>query len=131
MCKELTEGFPIKRYPEKLKNLHDNCPLLFKFLCSLAGDALPTDVIPLISQLLRIAAQPFLERSFIDDNVTTQENINSYLSYFPHHPVIRGRSNYDLDAENADKKSRICTKRYGRHPTLLPGIFRIQCRHGK
>ena len=131
LCKRLIEGFPIKRYPNELQILHNNCPLLFKFFCVVNGDSLPEDVIPIINKLLRIAALPFQNQPFVNDSLTPHDNIYSQLSFYPHHPVIRGRDNYTLDHEKKDKNSFICTKRHGRHPTLLPGIFLIQCRHGK
>lgn len=131
LCERLTDRYPVKRHPTELQTLHNNCPLLFNFLSSTNEDSLPKDTIPIVKRLLNIATRTFQDHVFVDDDISIRDDAHSTLSFFPHHPVIRGRGKYTLDHENKDKsQSKVCTKRHGRHPTLLPGIFLVQCRHG-
>ncbi|CAH3156015.1 unnamed protein product [Pocillopora meandrina] len=46
--------------------------------------------------------------------------------YYPCLPVVRSRGDYCLD----DTTPNICAKRSTRHPSLLPGVFLVHCKHG-
>ncbi|RMX54828.1 hypothetical protein pdam_00024284, partial [Pocillopora damicornis] len=40
--------------------------------------------------------------------------------------MVRSRGDYCLD----DTTTNICAKRSTRHPSLLPGVFLVHCKHG-
>ena len=125
LIQKVIEGFEIKKHPVEMKYLQDYCPLLFNLLTMLPSDYIPSEAVPLLKCLLIIAKSSFMKETFVQDPVTPSTN----HAFFQNHLVIRGRGSYSLDTDN-NKTERFCTKRYGRHPTLLPGIFPIQYRHG-
>ncbi len=130
LCEKLLNGYPIKKHPVEFQLLSDTCPLLFGFLCAVPSEHLPKELSPLLKQLLDIASSPFVTAQATAEIPCSRAQEESGIAFFPNHPMIRERGNYVLD-KRSEPKSEFCTKRSGRHPTLLPGIFLVQCWHGK
>ena len=130
LCHRLLIAYPIKKHPVEFQLLNDTCPLLCELICAIPGDHLPKDVVPLLKQLLEIASKPFVSLQAMVDIPCSHVEPDSTIAFFPNHPVVRERGSYFMDKCN-EPKSEFCTKCSGGHPTLLLGIFLIQCRHGK
>jgi len=61
------------------------------------------------------------------DDVSQNTSQAHDLEYFPALPIVRSRRDYSFE----EVSPNICTKRSSRHPSLLPGIFLLHCRHGR
>ena len=105
-----------------LQFLQRECPLFFDILRS--KKSLPSHLHPVIYELLKRSKAPFevpKKQTSVEDYLRTDD------SYFPNLPIFRSRGPYVADT---GKRAKICTKRGGSHPTLLPGIFTLFCSHG-
>lgn len=122
--KEVTEK--ILQSPSAMQFLQEEFPVLFNLLKMIK--CVPESLLsPVICALLEKALAPFTTQDENDDSTDTsaiQEDQHE-LSYFPQLSVIRCRANYSVD-----KQPKGCTKLSSKHPTLLPGIFTVFCRHG-
>ena len=96
-------------------------------MCSIVeGDQLPEAFTAFIIYLLEKAKSPFSRNGSIPDAVQLDVRRTNHVEYYPCPPVVRSRGDYSLD----DTTTNICTKRSTRHPSLLPGVFLVHCKHG-
>ena len=70
--------------------------------------------------------QSLRSNGLIQDAVQLDVHHTNDVEYYPCLPVVRSRGDYCLD----DTTTNICTKRSTRHPSLLPGVFLVHCKHG-
>ena len=78
------------------------------------------DLLPiLIKDLLEKVKAPFNVKSLTDTDSGDLQHFQD-LEFFPSLPVVRSRGDFCFDTNSSPT----------RHPTLLPGIFLIHCRHG-
>ena len=95
-------------------------------MCSIVeGDQLPGAFTAFIIDLLEKAKSPFSRNGSIPDAVQLDVRRTNHVEYYPCPPVVRSRGDYSLD----DTTTNICTKRSTRHPSLLPGVFFVHCKH--
>lgn len=126
LYKKLVDNMPIKQSPGDLLLLQQSCPLLFDTISFVEGDHLPSVLCVLIKDLLEKAKAPFNVASLTDADSEDLWHVQD-LEYFPCLPVVRSRGDFCFDTTSP---SNICTKKSTRHPTLLPGIFLVHCKHG-
>ena len=79
-----------------------------------------------ITDLLEKGKSPFSRNGSIPDAVQLDVHRTNDAQYHPCLPVVRSRGDYCLD----DTTPNICAKRSTRHPSLLPGVFLVHCKHG-
>ena len=121
---------PLKECPQDMLLLQQTSPLLFDVVSTVEGDKLPDALVSLILDVLEKAKTPF-SRSVPGPDVEQldeQTSHNNHLEYYPCLPIVRSGGDYCLD--NTTPYENICTKRSTRHPSLLPGIFLVHCKHG-
>ena len=110
---------------DTMQYLQTQVPVLFYLLQHLKY--IPHKVLnPLLHELINKADAPFLCCSTSTDSDSSVSDFDE-LSFFPNLQQIRCRPAYAADRST---RSKICTKKGGRHPTLLPGVFTIFCQHG-
>ena len=126
LYKKLVDNIPIKQCPDDLLLLQQSCPLLFDIIGLVEEDLLPNALCLLIKDLLEKAKAPFNVNSLTDTDSGDLQHFQD-LEFFPSLPVVRSRGDFCFDTNSSPN---ICTKRSTRHPTLLPGIFLVHCRHG-
>ena len=135
----------IKRYIASLEYISSRtdlteislkCPILFGLLCEFSEPHIPVSLANLLSDILPYTTAPFSHdnQPSITQTVdmTGMEDPNT-MSYFPALPLVRDRGVFKADKSNAKDyaDTKFCRKKYGRHPTLIPGIFTMFCGHGK
>ena len=124
------QGHNVKEHPEDMLLLQSKCPLLSDLLADIDNPTLFSKMQDLLRKLLQIAAAPFRVSGSPVDSLGSEANaIVDSLTYFPCLPRVRGRGCYQADRVRITSEV-ICTKKAGRHPTLLPGIFLVHCAHG-
>lgn len=128
VCDNILSSVPVKEFPRDMEVFQKKCPSLFVLFSTLSESFAPEEFIPLLTELLKLADNAFEDCvPPPDDSV---DSPSSLLAHFPSLLPVRGRGTY-----TTDRSSRVaenpCTKKSGRHPTLLPGIFLIFCQHGK
>ncbi|XP_028394477.1 uncharacterized protein LOC114518672 [Dendronephthya gigantea] len=127
VCDKIKRSVPVKEFPSDIELLQRKCPALFGIFSSLSDSFAPAEFIPLLTDLLNIADNAFKDcEAPQDDSVV---NPSSLLANFPSLKPVRGRGTYAAD-KGKQTFENPCTKKSGRHPTLLPGIFLIFCQHG-
>nr|XP_058959190.1 uncharacterized protein LOC131786193 [Pocillopora verrucosa] len=102
--------------------LQQTFPLLFDIV---EGDQLLETLTAFITDLLEKAKSPFSRNGSIPDAVQLDVHRTNDVEYYPCLPVVRNRGDYCLD----DTTPNICAKRSTRHPSLLPGVFLVHCKH--
>ena len=117
---------PVEQCPEDMLLLQQTFPLLFDIVSIVEGDQLPEALTAFISDLLEKAKSPFSRNGSIPDAVQLDVHRTNDVEYYPCLPVVRSRGDYCLD----DTTPNICAKRSTRHPSLLPGVFLVHCKHG-
>jgi hypothetical protein len=104
--------------------LHQSIPTLFDLLSPF--EKTPNYLMPIVTEIIRNVQQTFS----IPINITNlSQGGESSLSFFPNLPKIRSRGTYSMDKVKV-KGETLCTKKTGRHASLLPGIFTVFCPHG-
>ena len=121
-CRLIGNG-PVEQCPEDMLLLQQTFPLLFDIV---EGDQLLETLTAFITDLLEKAKSPFSRNGSIPDAVQLDVHRTNDVEYYPCLPVVRSRGDYCLD----DTTPNICTKRSTRHPSLLPGVFLVHCKHG-
>ena len=106
--------------------LQQTFPLLFYIVSIVEGDQLPEALTAFIIDLLEKEKSPFNRNGSIPDAVQLDVHRTNDVEYYPCLPVVRSRGDYCLD----DTTPNICAKRSTRHPSLLPGVFLVHCKHG-
>ena len=114
---------PVEQCPEDMLLLQQTFPLLFDIV---EGDQLLETLTAFITDLLEKAKSPFSRNGSIPDAVQLDVHRTNDVEYYPCLPVVRSRGDYCLD----DTTPNICAKRSTRHPSLLPGVFLVHCKHG-
>ena len=117
---------PVEQCPEDMLLLQQTFPLLFDIVSIVEGDQLPEALTAFIIDLLEKAKSPFSRNGSIPDAVQLDVHRTNDVEYYPCLPVVRSRGDYCLD----DTTPNICAKRSTRHPSLLPGVFLVHCKHG-
>ncbi len=125
---EMEIGYNIQKNPETLHCLQNEAPILFAVLRDL----------PVEEPLLRLfkCLKTKVKDTFRQDahalKTVSRSTSGNRFSYLPNWPVIneRGANKQDLIKSNK-KKDLECTKDYRGHPTLMPGIFTLYCKHGE
>ena len=107
---------------EGLQYLQQEIPVLFNLLRILKS--FPTYLTPIIHEMARKAEAPF--QASAASCISPPCNTND-VSYFPNLPTVRSHESYEADRV---VQAKICTKRALGHPTLLPGLFTLFCKHG-
>ena len=106
--------------------LQQTFPLLFYIVSIVEGDQLPEALTAFIIDLLGKEKSPFNRNGSIPDAVQLDVHRTNDVEYYPCLPVVRSCDDYRPD----DTTPNICTKRSTRHPSLLPGVFLVHCKHG-
>ena len=107
-----------------LQYLQHEVPVLFELLRTLK--TFPKFFSPVLKEMVRKAQSPF-QTSDSSTSISPSDGPED-MSFFPNLTRIRSRGIYVADK---DAKTKICTKRRIGHPTLLPGLFTMYCKHGK
>lgn len=128
VCASILRSSPIKEVPRDMAVLQQKCPSLFGFVSNLSESFVPIECIPLLTELLQLADNAFLDFAAPSDD--SDLSPPSLLLHFPSLLPVRGRGTYTADRSNRVNEN-YCTKKSGRHPSLLPGIFLVFCQHGK
>ena len=124
-------GHDITKDAKTMKVLQEEFLVLFHTIRKL--NSYPLHLLkPLLECLLQKANAAFI--SVPESKVITAINVpinnedDNELSYFPLLPKRRQRRQYEADKKGG---TTVCTKKSSRHPSLLPGIFTLFCKHGK
>lgn len=110
------------RSMEECQYLQHEVPVLKTF---------PGYLVPVINEMVKKAKAPFqlcTTEYNTDAVMCSSSNAESDMAFFPSLPVIRSRGTYAMDKS---LQTKICTKHRTGHPTLLPGVFTLYCKHGK
>ena len=105
--------------------LQNEIPVLMKLYQALPS--FPHNLLdPIIDQIIIKAKAPFIPVQ--QNHSSGPKQPEQSIRFFPSLPSIRKRKLY-----SADKSSRgsICTKKSYGHPSLLPGVFTLFCKHGR
>jgi hypothetical protein len=111
--------------------------LIGTLLEELNEETLPSYSRSLLKHLMEKSKSPFLSAAEFAGTQEVREESESKqlsLSFFPGLKKQRQRPVYAADKKRTQHKERFtdgCTKTYGRHPTLTPGIFTVYCEHGE
>ena len=111
---------------ETCQYLQHEVPVLFELLRNLK--TFPKCLVQVIREMVKKAKTPF--QSCTTDcttSICTSCSADLDVAFFPSLPVIRSRGTYAMDKSF---QTKICTKHRTRHPTLLPGVFTLYCKHG-
>ena len=96
------------------------CPLVIEFL--LSENIQQSNKIKLLKDLIISLNAPFTVPEPSEDFYGPLPESEPILGFFPNHPLLRGRGNYDANKPK-DKTLTGCRKQALTHPTLNPGIF--------
>jgi hypothetical protein len=125
----LKAGVNLKDDPEHWKNLREHIPVMYGLVDNSSVTAIPHSLVNLILELWNRAERTFSGvLPHVEEAAVIEEE---ELSFFPSLPKIRSRGSYTADISKTLKVANSCKKNYTGHPTLLPGIFTVYCRHGK
>ena len=115
--------------PTDLKDmqfLQSECPVLFNVFRH--NKNLPKTILSdLLFEIIAKAKAPFVASTEEYHLPTSVHAPNDDIAFFPSLPVVRLRGSYHSDNTKRDK---ICTKHTIGHPSLLPGVFILFCKHG-
>ncbi|XP_041931359.1 uncharacterized protein LOC121694974 isoform X1 [Alosa sapidissima] len=114
----------VEGHPQLLKTLAEECPLFFQMVG--AEGAFPEVAVP-IFRALHQKARGALMKPALDTPLTTMERDGDF---FPCLPLARDRGLFDADGEREQGCLTDCRKVGSRHPSLIPGIFTLFCKHG-
>ncbi|XP_041950489.1 uncharacterized protein LOC121711194 [Alosa sapidissima] len=114
----------VEGHPQLLKTLAEECPLFFQMVG--AEGAFPEVAVP-IFRALHQKARGALMKPALDTPLTTMERDGDF---FPCLPLVRDRGLFDADGEREQGRLTDCRKVGSRHPSLIPGIFTLFCKHG-
>ena len=114
--------------------LQQQFPILFELIHSLKSSthdqhALQNILSAVLLEMLARAKAPFetpADGQSAEDPTTSTSTMDE-IAFFPQLPSVRTRGTYAADQNRA---KNVCTKLCIGHPTLLPGIFTLFCKHG-
>ena len=128
---EVKCGLDIRNHPKKLQALHGLAPVIFSAILQFPTHLLPIQLLDLFETLEVKVKATFRQDPHSLQAVSADELPNSF-SFLPNWPILNVRGLYKQDLVCAkDKSEELCTKEYRGHPTLMPGIFTLYCKHGK
>eukprot|EP00794_Sanderia_malayensis_P010517 gene10517-11621_t len=113
----------------KFPVLHDIVSTFEKFQCPIA-------LLPVLKILVEKSKQPFQDYNGVDaadDDLLLSEGESPEHSIYSHWPCLtqsRRRGKYSVDKKGSKKDTMSCHKTSKGHPTLLPGVFTMFCKHG-
>eukprot|EP00794_Sanderia_malayensis_P020807 gene20807-22851_t len=112
----------------KFPVLHDIVSTFEKFQCPIA-------LLPVLKILVEKSKQPFQDYNGVDaadDDLLLSEGESPEHSIYSHWPCLtqsRRRGKYTVDKKGSKKDTMSCHKTSKGHPTLLPGVFTMFCKH--
>jgi hypothetical protein len=125
---DIVAGVNVKEVPTAWNALYEEIPVLYNMLSSPSVTRVPPPVVDLLAELWRKSECTYnTTLPNRDDSMSVCEDD---LANYPNLPKIRHRGCYTADISKTTKDSASCNKKYNGHPTLLPGIFTIYCKHG-
>ena len=128
---EVKGGLEFRNHPQKLQTLHTLAPVIFSAILQLPTHFLPIQLLDLLDALEVKVRATFRQDPHSLQAVSADELPNSF-SFLPNWPILNVRGLYKQDLVcGKDKNEEQCTKEYRGHPTLMPGIFTLYCKHGK
>ena len=129
LLNEIVGGLVVSHHPPKLKQLQDECPLLFDVLHDINMPTFPTSWHPMLRQLSIKSMQPFSSsNSTLSSSAPSSHLSDQGISFFPNLPVVRSRGIFSADS--CRQKEDICNKNHPLHSFFLPGLFTVLCPHG-
>ena len=109
---------------ENLQYLQQQVPVLFDLIHRIKS--FPSFLSPVLKEMADKAELPFQAILESSSNLPLAHDTQD-IAFFPHLPLLRPRGAYLSDKA---AQSKICTKHRVGHPTLLPGLFTLFCKHG-
>eukprot|EP00794_Sanderia_malayensis_P008570 gene8570-9483_t len=113
----------------KFPVLHDIVSTFEKFQCPIA-------LLPVLKILVEKSKKPFQDYNNVDaadDDLLLSEGEDPENLIYSHWPCLRQnrrRGKYSVDKKGSKKDTMSCHKTSKGHPTLLPGVFTMFCKHG-
>lgn len=131
LLNEILGGLAISQHPTKLKQLQDECPILFDALHDMNMPTFPTSWHPMIRELTVKSMLPFSSNNSTLSSSSSPQSchlLDQGISFSPNLPVVRGRGMFSAD--NRKQKEDVCNKNHPLHSFFLPGLFTVFCPHG-
>lgn len=112
-------------HPDLLLHIQQNLPLLYEIVKDIGP--LESNIQKIISAVSKKSKATYDSSEYRDIESFPQKNDIS--AFFPLLQTLRDRGLYKAD--KLRKEADFCKKDSTRHPTLLPGIFTVFCKHGE
>ena len=123
VLEKMNHSYEVKNYPDAMRVLSEEVPVLFDLLKQLSHT--PEELKVILSHLLILSRGPF---DHIPPAIEEDGTMESPAGYFPTLTKIRSRQRYKQDSW---KVTSVCKPTTKGHASLLPGIFCMFCEHGK
>ncbi|XP_078614406.1 uncharacterized protein LOC144883690 [Branchiostoma floridae x Branchiostoma japonicum] len=126
---KVADGAAISDSVCDMEFLQKHIPVLFDHVRNGDGSCVAEELRPLLLALLDVAEKPFNQNARVPDDCAGQRGVNpDLISFFPALGHVRSRGKYTADRGRNDVKG--CSKSSSGHPSLLPGMFLLNCGHG-
>ncbi|KAK3604724.1 hypothetical protein CHS0354_018964 [Potamilus streckersoni] len=106
-----------------MKVLQEQCPVLFDMLQTI--DDFPSFLKTTLKEVICKVKTTFEDHKGYDTGPSVGPA--SRDAFHPALPEVCRRGKYQLDGKKGEVP--FCSKKHGKHPTLLPGIFTVFCQH--
>ncbi|XP_069105019.1 uncharacterized protein [Argopecten irradians] len=103
--------------------LQHNVPVIFHLMMNLHDSFPRKEFCNMLDAMIVKSLSPFDTSTEVLDNGAVSENI----SHFPSLAIKRGRGSFSADKQIFKNQ---CSKSSTGHPSLLPGVFTLFCKHG-
>lgn len=113
LLNEIVGGLIISHHPTKLKQLQDECPLLFDALHDISMPTFPTSWHPMPRELSIKSMQPFSSSNSTLSSSSSYHLPDQGISFFPNLPIVRRRGIFSAD--NCRQKEDVCNKNHPLH----------------
>lgn len=129
LMSKLKDGEDIRKDPQNLLQLQALAPVIFALLSNIQTMP-PVELLNLFDHLKSFVIETFKKNPHPLLTPVPVESEKPF-SFLPNWPVLNIRGLYKKDFECSRKPNVACNKDYRGHPTLMPGIFTLYCKHGE
>jgi len=114
----------IRKDSTYLSILQHSVPVIFSLVSKLKEQFPRKEFHDLLEVLIEKSLSPFQNSIPFESTISDESDV----SYFPSIPVKRGRGRFPHDTHRVGTSK--CRKTAEGHPSLLPGVFTLFCKHG-
>eukprot|EP00794_Sanderia_malayensis_P006452 gene6452-7184_t len=130
LLQDIKSGLDITKFPDKLHRLQCSAPIIFGVISHFPERTPPVSALQLFAMLEEKVEKTFQRQPHFLEPANEEEQ-GTEFSFLPKWPRKTQRGIYFQDLQGSKKHDSVtCNKDYRGHPTLMPGIFTLYCKHG-